>query len=84
MNMEEKILNKVLSDRFHSVFKRIKHQDQIWFIPGLQMWFNIWKPIDIIYHNSWYDIIESEQALLGFWVWKHSYHLFSFFKIYLF
>ena len=29
MNMEEKILNKVLSARFHSVLKKIKHQDQI-------------------------------------------------------
>ena len=81
MNMEEKILNKVLSARFHSVLKKIKHQDQIWFIPGLQTWFNIWKPIDIIYHTSWYDIIESEQALLGSSVWKTSCPLFSWLQL---
>lgn len=32
--------------------KRIKHNDQLGFIPGMQDWFNIQKSVNAIYHTN--------------------------------
>ena len=50
VSISAKIFNKIVANQMQQHIKKLIHHNQVGFISGMQVWFNIHKSINVIHH----------------------------------